>query len=166
MTIGAVVTAAIVFTTSPPLDAKAKAAIVEYARQLPVSSIEAGLPATRLDEWLPRAVGANHLAWFVSGCDLKPEKQAPRAFPLCVGAEVGEEDPIYLRFHLAVGNLAEGVSGKAHVLPQSFADCNPPSLASVDLIEPFEHLSVLPEVVARLRKACPQVAAPGRRTMR
>jgi hypothetical protein len=157
MTIGGVVAASVIFTAGPPFSAKAQAAFVEYARHLPVSSIEAGLPDTRLDEWLQRAVQARRLEWFISGCDLKPEGEPPKQVPLCIGAQVTGRDPFYLRFHLAVGNLAEGVSGKPHVLPQSFMDCNHPlDMLSQESFHEFDHLSAIPGIVARLRESCPK----------
>lgn len=138
----------------PRLEAGARAAAVEYARALPASSIEAGLPAVRLDGWLQRTVGARRLEWFISDCDLKPEGLPAKQELLCVGARVAAGDPIYLRFHLAVGNLEDGVSGKPHVLPQSFTSCNVPGTRSVDSMVQIESLSTLREAVGRLRKRC------------
>jgi hypothetical protein len=147
----------------PPLDPKAQAAAVEYAKHLPVSTIESGLPDTTLEHWLRRAVGATRLKWFISGCDLKPDGESPKQSPLCIGAEVGDQDPFYLRFHLAVGNLADGVSGKPYVLPQSFMDCNhPANPLSQESFHQFERLSAIPGIVEQLQKSCR--GAAGRRT--
>ena len=145
---------AILVAAGPSLSAGQRTAAIEYAKSLPVSAIEAGLPATRLDEWLRRTVAASTLHWFISGCDLMPEDLPARQVLLCVGARVSKGDPVYLRFHLAVGNFADGVSGKPYVLRQSFASCNPADSTSIDSAEQFDRLSAVAGIVGRLRKTC------------
>ena len=115
-----------------PLDAAGLARAVEYGRGLKASMVERGLPAVRLDEWLARAVGEESLSWFVSDCDLKSNsRQPPERMLLCIGAATPDESRIDLRFHLAVGDGAQGISGKPSVLPQSFVGCNPPTMATM-----------------------------------
>jgi hypothetical protein len=139
----------------PPRDAKRLARVVEYARSLKASTVEPTLPSIRLDEWLARAVGETALRWFVSDCDLKsnssepPEKQL-----LCVGAATEDQSGIELRFHLAVGDGARGISGKPHVLPQSFVACNPMLLSTIDILRPLAPLPALPQVARELRAQC------------
>jgi hypothetical protein len=155
--IGAVISVAILLAGGGRLDAKSRAAAIEYAKRLPAESIEAGLPTTSLDEWLRRTVNAGSLQWFISDCDLITAGEAPKRVPLCIGARVSDRDPIYLRFHLAVGNMADGVSGKPCVLKQSFVSCNRAGQPSDDSLRSFGQLSALPAIVDRLKTTCGRV---------
>ena len=62
--------------------------------------------------------------------------------------------PIELRFHLVVGNRAEGVSGRPYVFDTSFVGCIPRTVETQDKIEVFNSLGALPAAFRRVEKLC------------
>jgi hypothetical protein len=132
-----------------------QAAAIEYAKNLPANSIQPGLTVVPLDSWLREALDVYRLEWFISGCDLKPDpRESAKQRLLCVGARVPANHPVELRFHLVVGNWADGVSGRPYVLNTSFLSCNPVTVETLGVMEPFDSLSALPAALRRARGSC------------
>jgi hypothetical protein len=132
-----------------------QAAAVEYAKNLPANSIEPGLTPAPLNSWLRETLDVYRLEWFISGCDLMPDPRETRKHRLlCVGARVPDAHPVELRFHLVVGNWADGVTGKPYVLNTSFLSCNPVTVETLGVVEPFESLSALPPALGRVKRSC------------
>jgi hypothetical protein len=150
---------ALLLASCPSLDGApprwTDAAVVEYAKNLPARSIESSLPATPLDSWLRETLGVFKLEWFISDCDLRRTGHEPaKDWPLCVGARVPKSHPIAIRFHLVVGNLRDGISGKPYVFNTSFLSCNPPTVDRLDVMEGFENLGALEAGLLRTTKVC------------
>jgi hypothetical protein len=148
----------------PSLSAEQQAVAVEHAKRLPASSVDDTLPAIPLSAWLRETIGVTDLEWFISDCDLRSTgRQSPKERLLCVGARAPAMHPVSLRFHLVVGNWAEGVSGGPYMM-SSFVTCNPVTVDTLDAFAILDRLRALPEALARLRGTCFIEGRRGRRT--
>ena len=97
--------------------ARRDAEVIRYARSLPVSRIEPGMPKQRLDTWLRKILGRNlPLKWEVNDCGEQTGTPVDRGrdFPMCVEATAETLD-VFFTVSLMVGTFRRGVSGTPQI---------------------------------------------------
>jgi len=103
----------IVTAQQPARDQRA----IELARQIPVSTLEPGLPNQPLAQWLTQAAGAGaKIDWEVNDCGEQtgnPDLDRGRDFPLCVEAIARLANGRTASVSVVVGTFQKGLSGAA-----------------------------------------------------
>ena len=88
---------------------------IQFARQIPVSKLDAYLPGQPLVQWLNRAAGRGaKIRWEVSDCGEQtgnPEIDRERDFPLCVDAITTLSGGRLAIVSLMLGSFQKGITG-------------------------------------------------------
>src|SRR5688572_25989456 len=85
--------------------------VIEYAKTLDVTLLDASLPAQGLEDWLRRGPSrATTVRWRISDCDLKNHAGKPAVRPLCVKFTFISGDVSGWGM-LTVGTAEKGITG-------------------------------------------------------
>jgi hypothetical protein len=89
--------------------------MIDYAKAIPVSQLDAKLPATPFEKWLIKQAGEGaQITWEVNDCGEQtgsPE-DADNDFPICVEADAHLRDKRVIVVSIAVGTYKKGITGK------------------------------------------------------
>jgi hypothetical protein len=125
---------------------------VVYAKAVDVASLDERLQSQPLVKWLQAgpAEGAS-IRWRATACGLKHAGKAPAGgWPLCVEFIYVVPDDVSIWGSVEVGTLAKGIVGPPRYMR---ALLSTPALAAEGKGENAQHLSELPPLVAKHRKA-------------
>ncbi len=102
------------FSQTPSRE-KADREAIEYAKSIPVSTLDRTLPRVTLQFFLDNESSGARIAWEVNDCGEQtgaPDVDRGRDFPMCVEAEVFLKDQRSLNVSVVVGTFNKGVNGE------------------------------------------------------
>ncbi len=146
----------VVFATGSVAQTPRDRKMIAYAKAIPVSHLDAKLPAVPFEHWLQKQAGEGaRITWEVSDCGEQggSPQDGERDFPVCVEADAHLGDKRVIVVSIAVGTYKAGISGKPAVWWITVG-------RDPNRDEPLESLSEVPEELMETREVPPVREAP------